>query len=87
MTYIFRRYFQTLPNMRYFCCIFKYGKILGGFNNLNFRPVASNPVVFSNIARYLVASNNKKFYPFLTILLYFQISPNIGRLQNIGGLQ
>ena len=87
VTYLVSSIIQIFPRGWKSCCIFKYGKILGGFNNLNFPPVASNPVVFSNIAKYLVASINEKFCPFLTILLYFQILPNIGRLQNIGGLQ
>ena len=66
---------------------FQIWQNIGWLQELQFPPVASNPVVFSNIAKYLVASKNKKFCSFLTILLYFQILPNIGRLQNIGGLQ
>ena len=62
-------------------------KALGGFNNLSFAPWPAILWYFSNSAKYLVASTNKKFYPFLTISLYFQISPHIERLQYIGWLR
>ena len=62
-------------------------KALGGFDNLSFAPWPAILWYFSNSAKYLVASTNKKFYPFLTILLYFQILPHIERLQYIGWLR